>query len=320
MQRQHPDSAFLLHVEGGKDVETFQVASRQLSNIFMQPGWDQHVLQQLRQVGVPVVDSSTASARTARAAKPARKRAAEDMTTPANNPNPPRQRRKMVPTSSMPAGSSEWYHSKLSANPSTYFVPLADGAWALPDCNVHQHRLLVHRPIQVVVPIRPSSSAHAQPYAYWTDGTFVLYNAISGQLRCSQDSHKGQCPHIKAVNSHMQENGSDAFDDDEQDYSQAWASKMDRQWLFRCPECGDAPPVLVGDAAAKSIQKKFYCGQSVTEPQAGSVPQARPHTRAQRCLFAAAADRRLIGAFASSVRNDGRTAFGHQNLSPAQQF
>ena len=32
----------------GKDVETFQVASRQLSNIFMQPGWDQYVLQQLR--------------------------------------------------------------------------------------------------------------------------------------------------------------------------------------------------------------------------------------------------------------------------------
>ena len=71
---------------------------------------------------------------------------------------------------------------------------------------------------EVVVPIRPSSSAHAQPYAYWTDGTFVLYNAISGQLRCSQESHKGQCPHIEHVSSHMQENGSDAFD--EQDYSQ----------------------------------------------------------------------------------------------------
>ncbi|KAL0018127.1 hypothetical protein WJX77_008904 [Trebouxia sp. C0004] len=265
MQRQHPDSAFLLHVEGGKDVETFQVASRQLSNIFMQPGWDQHVLQQLRQM--------------------------------------------------------EPGHCLIAMYTNTDFLFIGQfSVCALPPAICFTTPTLASASPEVVVPIRPSSSAHAQPYAYWTDGTFVLYNAISGQLRCSQDSHKGQCPHIKAVNSHMQENGSDAFDDDEQDYSQAWASKMDRQWLFRCPECGDAPPVLVGDAAAKSIQKKFYCGQSVTEPQAGSVPQARPHTRAQRCLFAAAADRRLIGAFASSVRNDGRTAFGHQNLSPAQQF
>ena len=36
----------------------------------------------------------------------------------------------------------------------------------------------------------------------------------------------------------------------------AFASKMDRQWLFRCPECGDAPPVLVGDAKSESIQKQ----------------------------------------------------------------
>lgn len=43
---------------------------------------------------------------------------------------------------------------------------------------------------------------------------------------------------------------------------QAWASKMDRQWLYRYPKCGDAPPVLVGDATAESIQKKFYCGLS----------------------------------------------------------
>ncbi|KAL0054495.1 hypothetical protein WJX82_009794 [Trebouxia sp. C0006] len=59
-----------------------------------------------------------------------------------------------------------------------------------------------------------------------------------------------------------------------------------------CPKCGGAPPVVVGGATAESIQKRLYCGQSVTEFQAGSVPQARPDTRAEQCLLAAAADRR----------------------------
>ncbi len=43
---------------------------------------------------------------------------------------------------------------------------------------------------ELVVSIRPPSSVHAQPCAYWSDGTSDLYNATSGRVRCSQDSHK----------------------------------------------------------------------------------------------------------------------------------
>ena len=58
------------------------------------------------------------------------------MTIPDNNLDLPRQRHKLVPTTSMPAGSSERYHRKLSAHPSTYFVPLTDGAWSEPSCGI----------------------------------------------------------------------------------------------------------------------------------------------------------------------------------------
>ena len=74
-------------------------------------------------------------------------------------------------------------------------------------------------PLMDAVPIRPSSANNAQPYAYWTDGTFVLYNAIIRQLRCSHDSHMGHCPHIEAVNAFAQDNALDGLDDEEQDFA-----------------------------------------------------------------------------------------------------
>ena len=40
------------------------------------------------------------------------------------------------------------------------------------------------------MPTRPASTVSAQPHTSWTDGTSVQYNAISGELPCSQDSHK----------------------------------------------------------------------------------------------------------------------------------
>ncbi|DBB16835.1 TPA: hypothetical protein ACH3X3_015072 [Trebouxia sp. C0006] len=109
---------------------------------------------------------------------------------------------------------------------------------------------------EVVVPIRPSSSAHAQPYAYWTDGTFVLYNAISGQLRCSQESHKGQCPHIEHVSSHMQENGSDAFD--EQDYSQS-ADAYEEMRNLQLAQAESAEDDDDANATEEEIDKKTKC-------------------------------------------------------------
>ncbi len=63
------------------------------------------------------------------------------------------------------------------------------------------------------------NATNAQPYAYWT-GTFVLYNAITRQLRCSHDSHKGHCPHVEAVNAFAGDNALDGLDDEEQDFAQ----------------------------------------------------------------------------------------------------
>ncbi|DBB13183.1 TPA: hypothetical protein ACH3X3_004931 [Trebouxia sp. C0006] len=124
--------------------------------------------------------------------------------------------------------------------------------------------------------------AHVLPGDQWCNDGKALQAYVRDQRSVyEQHSHKQpdnyvpfcSVPHFRAV-------------------FQAWANKMDRQWLFRCPKCGGAPPVVVGGATAESIQKRLYCGQSVTEFQAGSVPQARPDTRAEQCLLAAAADRR----------------------------
>ena len=93
---------------------------------------------------------------------------------------------------------------------------------------------------------------------------------------------------------------------------QAWAMNMDREFLFQCPLCGDAPPVLIGDATSESIQGRYYCGQSFTAPLVNAVAEPRPHTRAERSLFKAASDRKMLQAFATYVRGDGRSAFGHQ--------
>ena len=96
---------------------------------------------------------------------------------------------------------------------------------------------------------------------------------------------------------------------------QAFLAKLDRQYLFRCPLCGDSPPVMVGDATAESIQAGRYHGESITQLEDDSIDAApRPHTRAQRCVLSAAADRQLLGDFATSVRTDERSAFGHQRV------
>ena len=87
---------------------------------------------------------------------------------------------------------------------------------------------------------------------------------------------------------------------------------MDTQFLFRCPVCGDEPPVLVGDATSESIQARYYCGQSITDTPAGSAAQLRPRVQADRCMFRTDADRKLLKGLASYVRGDSRTAFGHR--------
>lgn len=101
---------------------------------------------------------------------------------------------------------------------------------------------------------------------------------------------------------------------------QAWAIKVDRKFLFRCPVCGDQPPVLVGDATSESIQARYYCGQSITDAHADSIAQLRPHVRADRCMFRADADRKLLKGLASYVRGDNRTAFGHQKITADKLF
>jgi len=50
-----------------------------------------------------------------------------------------------------------------------------------------------------VVPIRPSISSSAQPYAYWFDDSFVTISPVSQTLRCSHASHKSRCDHTDAV-------------------------------------------------------------------------------------------------------------------------
>lgn len=70
-----------------------------------------------------------------------------------------------------------------------------------------------------VVPIRPSISSNAQPYAYWFDDSFVTISLVSQTLRCSHASHKSRCDHTDAVKQYLSSSAStDGLDNDELDF------------------------------------------------------------------------------------------------------
>ena len=100
----------------------------------------------------------------------------------------------------------------------------------------------------------------------------------------------------------------------------AWAIRMNRAFLFKCPECQNAPEVLIGDATSESIQARHYCGQPITDFDSDGPAEARPHPRADRCLFNSAADRKPLQDFAAYARGDGKTAFGHSGVTQAHSF
>ena len=150
MAQSHPDSAFFLFLEGGQELQTIQEAAPRVQGIFQDPGWGLHVLQHIKKASVP------ASINVRRTAPAASRPAAPRKRPSANLPNPdgdsrlrPTQRRKVVAASTIPAGTLEWYSRKLSADPATYMIPLAEGAWALPGINVQQRKINVRRPVQV---------------------------------------------------------------------------------------------------------------------------------------------------------------------------
>jgi len=72
--------------------------------------------------------------------------------------------------------------------------------------------------LESVVPIRPSISSSAQPYAYWFDDSFVTISPVSQTLRCSHASHKSRCDHTDAVKQYLSSSAStDGVDNDELD-------------------------------------------------------------------------------------------------------
>ena len=76
-----------------------------------------------------------------------------------------------------------------------------------------------------VVQIRPSAAVNARPYAYWTSNTFVSASPLTGQLRCSHESHKTKCEHIEAVKSFMQySDTADGIDDEQEEFAQVAAT------------------------------------------------------------------------------------------------
>ncbi|KAL0051618.1 hypothetical protein WJX82_010784 [Trebouxia sp. C0006] len=111
------------------------------------------------------------------------------MTTPANNPNPPRQRRKLM-------------------EPGHCLITM------------------------------------------YTEAEFLFIG------EAIQESHKGQCPHIEHVSSHMQENGSDAFD--EQDYSQS-ADAYEEMRNLQLAQAESAEDDDDANATEEEIDKKTKC-------------------------------------------------------------
>lgn len=73
-------------------------------------------------------------------------------------------------------------------------------------------------PPGTVVPIRPSISATAQPFAYWINDSFVFTSPTSQSFRCSHQSHKSNCAHTEAVKAFMHTGAATTgADDDELD-------------------------------------------------------------------------------------------------------
>ncbi len=101
---------------------------------------------------------------------------------------------------------------------------------------------------------------------------------------------------------------------------QAWASKLNLQYRLQCPECGDSTDVLIGDATCESIQAAYYSGQPIYMAPDTGEQHSRPHTKAQRALFAEPSARKLLSRFAMYVRGDHRTAFGHASTAEAFVF
>ncbi len=102
-EQTRPDDAFLLFLEGGKDVETVQEAPAKLKGIFEDPAWVQHVLQRLQTASTSAINGNSASVAKALLARPAsrRKRTAEtedaDTDEMSVQPHQRRQRRRVVP-------------------------------------------------------------------------------------------------------------------------------------------------------------------------------------------------------------------------------
>ena len=69
---------------------------------------------------------------------------------------------------------------------------------------------------------------------------------------------------------------------------QAWAIKLDLDYMFLCPTCGDSPDVLIGDATSESILGRYYNGTPIKEVDpVDDAEYHRPHTKAQHALFRA---------------------------------
>ena len=150
----HPDNAFLLFLEGGKDVETVQEAPAKLKGIFEDPAWGQHVLQRIQTANTAATNNNSTDVAEAHA-RPAShcKRTTEpqdaDTDEVSVQPHQRRQRRRVVPAFVMPAGTAEWYHRKLLTDPAAYCVPLTAGSWALPGYSIASNKLVARNPVQV---------------------------------------------------------------------------------------------------------------------------------------------------------------------------
>ena len=69
----HPDNAFLLFLEGRKDVETIQEAPAKLKGIFEDPAWGQHVLQRFQTANTSATNNNSTDVADAHA-RPASRR------------------------------------------------------------------------------------------------------------------------------------------------------------------------------------------------------------------------------------------------------
>ena len=100
---------------------------------------------------------------------------------------------------------------------------------------------------------------------------------------------------------------------------QAWAIKLDLSYEFSCPICDDSPDVLICDATSTSILSKYYTGTPIKAADQHTDRAQRPHTKAERSLFPNATSCKLSD-FATYVRADGLSAFGHRSEGGSFQY